>query len=157
MVYSIGTPIVSTVVRTIQGDEVVTKQIAAEDVLTDLVLDNYPDDITIASATVKGFTLKSLQRPINHHAIFDGVPAYLREDGFDPTNHHFGIIEETAEIDEVLFEIAANEETGRPATTTKIPLHRIKAFTGGTDVETSGGSEDAGKGEGAGDTEEVGP
>ena len=134
MVYSIGTPIVSTVVRTIQGDEVVTKQIAAEDVLTDLVLDNYPDDITIASATVK---------------------AYLREDGFDPTNHHFGIIEETAEIDEVLFEIAANEETGRPATTTKIPLHRIKAFTGGTDVETGSG-DDAGKGDG-GETEEVGP
>lgn len=129
---SIGTPVVSAIIRTRTGAEVTSTMVAKDDTLTNLTIANYPEDIVLGSATVKGFTLKSLQMPRGSSAIYDGIPTYMP----DPDGGSFyRLAEEVTEIDKVVVEVQPAEE-GDDVVAMTIPVSTIKSFEGGTPVES---------------------
>ena len=142
-VITTGTPVVSAVIRTRTADGVSATLLARDDEITSLTLTGYPKDIVIESATVRGFTLKSLQLPRNTCCVFDGIPAYKYENDDEPSGF-FHLAEETTQVDKVVVEIAPESEDEDPIVMS-IPVGKIKSFDGGTAVETpESGSADAG-------------
>ena len=105
--YSIGTPVVSAIIRTKTAGEVTAVTVAKGDALTDLTVVSYPENIVLPSATVRGFTLKSLSMPRNSSTVYDGIPTYMPDpDG----GSYFGTAEEVTEIDKILVDVPAATE-----------------------------------------------
>lgn len=129
---SVGTPVVSAIIHIRKGDEVTSTAVAKDDKLTNLTIGHYPEDIVLDSATVKGFTLKSLQMPRGSCTIYDGIPTYMPDpDG----GSFFRLAEETTEIDKIVVEVEPETE-GDDVVAMTIPVCAIKSFEGGTPVES---------------------
>lgn len=130
-VYCVGTPVVSALVTLKVEGEDKTYELKAGDALTNLTLENYPEDIVIESATVRGFTLKTTQAPlVGNGKVFDCIPTYK----FDPqAGHNHGIVEQVSQIDKVLIELPPEGEA-EVGPKEFIILSQVKAFEGGTEV-----------------------
>lgn len=138
---AIGTPVVSAVITMQIDGAVKSVQIAKDDKLTDLTLANWPEDIVIASATVKGFQLCSLKRPENAGTIWDGVPEYVYDPDTPAVNPGSTIqmVEETTQVNRVIVEVPAATEGGDPTYRT-IAVSSIKSFSGGTEIKADEGT-----------------
>lgn len=139
-VYSIGVPIVGAQIKFKKNDTTTIVQVKKGDTLTDIVLDRYPAEVTIASADVVGFTLKSARMPRGASRVYDGIPTYLPDNRGD---HHFGLVEEVSEIDKILLEIPGETEDD-PSTKEMLSLSEIKSFTGGTAVTPGSDGDETG-------------
>lgn len=144
--FSTGVPVVSAVITTpaADGDPTVT-ELENGTTLTNLVLARTcGEDRTIASATVKGFVLKTGYPIPNDSRIYDGVPVRSN----DLEGSHFGLAEEVTMIDKVLIEIPGKTKDDDP-TCELVPVGRIKSMTvtaPAADDKGSGGDKTPGGG-----------
>lgn len=132
--YTFGVPVVSAVITTTDatGKETSTA-VKAGDSLTDLTILNYPENIKIASATVKGFTLKAAELARNCTTIYDGVPTYQADNNFQAYGQ---TAEEVTQIAAMVVEVPGEKESD-PSMVISCPISKVVSFTAAAGDESS--------------------
>lgn len=152
MIYSTASLVASASICTKGATENTTVEVKKGDTLTDVVLQAGRHERTIATATVKGFTVGDVKVARGETTIWDGIPVYRHDVEGDA---HFGTVDEILEVRGIVVEIPAEEEGGKPTVET-LRVANIKSITAapaevtdqsGSDLKTdpdNGGEESLG-------------